>query len=241
MNKTSSLLFLIAWAAALFPQGVGANSFFHRAPGFQFPDGAIAFMGFYDQPLRIRMTGSDSRTYDPKPSVFTPTSLYIPDKGQAVSETGAALLERSSGLGLPVETTYPNEAYQNAMLLHILSPGRYLYHPALTRYCLNRPYALVGLIDYYGDFPCSVNIREKQGGKPIDYWGRRSLLEKDGSLLSSKGRQMVAALELFLVSTRDGSLLWQGNLVTTANGLVTYQGLAGGLIGDALRDLIKNR
>jgi len=198
-------------------------------------------MGFYYQPMRIHQTASDNRYFDPKPSVFTPTSLYIPDKGQAVSETGVVFLDRASQLGLSVESTYPNEAYQNALLLHVLNPQKYLYHPALTRYCLNHPYALVGLIDYYGDLPFSVNIREKRGETKIDYWGRRSLLEKDGSLLSVKGRQMVVAIELFLVSTRNGSPLWQANLVTTANGLVSYQGLAEGLIGDALRNLIEKK
>ncbi len=233
---TTVLLFL---AGCLFAQPTFANALYNRAPGFQTPHGIIRFLGCYDQPLRIYQTGSNTKFLDLNPSVFNINTLYFPDKAQVVNETNFALVQKASDVGLSFEATLFNEAYQNALLLHILSPEKYRYHPRITAFCGDRPYALVGLIDYYGDSYCSVDIREKSAGNPILYWGKRSILEKDISLLSAKGKQMVVALELFLVSTRDGSLLWQGNMISTANGLVNYHEIAEGLLENALRDLMK--
>jgi hypothetical protein len=233
------MLFL---SACLFPCPAGANSFYFRAPGFDIPRGAIAYMGCWFQPLRVFAPGSTSKFVIPKLTVFDSGSLFVPEKVQAVNETNQALVEKATELNLRLDTVPFKEPYQNALLLHLLKPAQYLYHPAITQFCGNRPYILVGIIDYYADFTSSIDIRSSGNGNSVNYWGRRSILEKDASLLAMKGRQKAVALEFFLVSTQDGRTLWQANTVTTNNGpFGSYRDVAKGLIEGALKDLMKKQ
>jgi hypothetical protein len=231
---------LLLSSACLFPSPAGANSFYLRAPGFDIPKGPIAYMGTWFQPLKIYAAGSTSKTVIPKLTVFDNGTLFTPEKAMAVNDTNQALAKKAAELGLPLAAVPFQEPYQNALLMHVLNPSQYLYNPGITRFCGNRPFILIGIIDYYADSSFSIDIRPAENGNPVDYWGRRSILEKDGSVFAMKGKQKAIALEFFLVSTQDGKTLWQANTITTNNGpFGSYRDVAKGLIESALKDLMK--
>lgn len=216
-----------------------ANSFYLRAPGFETPKGPIAYMGSWFQPLKILAGGSNSKVVVPKLTVFDNGTLFTPEKAQAVNDTNQALAGKAAELGLPLAPVPFQEPYQNALLMHVLNPAKYLYNPGLTRFCGGRPYILIGIIDYYADSSFSIDIRPDENGNPVNYWGRRSILEKDGSVFAMKGKQKAIALEFFLISTQGGKTLWQANTITTNNGpFGSYRDVAKGLIEDALKNLM---
>jgi hypothetical protein len=236
------------------------NTFFSRAPQFNLPDGAIAFMGCYWSPQSIVGTGGD--TSAPPTSLNSNTNLYNsgnvkvgvdtnqlgqmiigdqapPTSTEATDETNQAVLEKGAGIGLALTPVNYSTVYQNALLMHVLNPAKWGYNPQLTQYCGMKPYILIGIIDYCDAYPCSAKIREKENDKPISYWGRRSILEQDADVFANKGAQHAVALEFFLVSTANGSTLWQGNLMTTGGKGASYQGLTEGLVENALKNLMR--
>jgi hypothetical protein len=224
------LLGMILLAAVFLPLHAFGNAFYNRAPGFKVPDGNIAFLGSYYEPLQVFDTGSDATTLKAQASILfgaVPILDFAPgDKTQAVNQTNQSVEEVGKQFELPL--TYPpfNIAYQNALLLHVLDPAHYLYHPGITQYCGGTPYVLIVVVDYYAEFGSSVNIREMQDGQKIDYSGKRSILEKDLSMFANQGRQSAVALEIFLVSTKDGSTVWQAHTIsTTKNVFDKYYGL----------------
>ncbi len=241
--KKLAVFCLLFISAGFFPNRVLGNGFYYRADGFDIPNGHIAYMGSYFNPLRVHENGSDTRFLASKQSDFLGIKgkpYFVAEKVQAVNETNQSLQEKATEMNLSLDAVPFNETYQNALLMHVLSPAKYLYNPQIAKFCGDRPYALIVLIDYYADFACSLNIRENQKGRKINYRGRRSIIERDMSLFKNKGRQRVVALEYFLVSTQDGSTLWQANIITTEGGYATgYYDIAKGLSGTAFNNLMK--
>lgn len=248
---------LFLWAA-LFPGAALGNDFFNRAPGFTVPDGAIAYLGTYASPMSVLGTGSDAPSApaaNPSNSVpvaksgnFTvglnPGALITmgdsaaPGISQAIDETNQALVQKASDMGLPLVAVNYNLAYQNALLMHVLNPAKYLYNPKITQFCGNRPYILIGIIDYFDDSPASIKIKEEDNGRKMDYWGKRSVLVKDDNLFAVQGRQHAVAYEFFLVSTKDGNTVWQANTITTRGASSYFNDIAKGLIDNALKHLL---
>ncbi len=188
---------------------VGANEIYNKLPFFTAPDGPIAYLGSYYDPQKIWDTASNHTT-------LRSWSLQIPPASQAVSEVQASLLENAAQWGLRVAAIPASGHDLKALLLHMFHPGNPDSYPfgATKLYNLagGSAYVLVGLIDYYGTFGCPVNVRvEDRKGLKINYFRRRSILEKDESFFKWQGYNKVGAFELFLLSTRDGSLLWQAN------------------------------
>ena len=243
MKITSWLGFMLL-PLSLLPNRVWANEFYNRAPGFEVPAGTIAYMGSYFNPLRVHENGSDTQYLRSVQRDFlgikTDQSYFVAEKGQAVNETNQSLQEKAAEMKLSLNAVPFNEAYQNALLMHVLTPAKYLYNPGITQFCGNQPYILIVVIDYYAEFACSINIRESQNGQKINYLGRRSIIEKDLSLFKNKGRQGAVALEFYLVSTKDGSTVWQANTITTVGSMgANYYNIAKGLSGDAFKNLMK--
>jgi hypothetical protein len=162
-----------------------------------------------------------------------------PDIATASADTNAAVLQYASEAGLTLQPVEVNLAYQNALLMHVLSPAQYRYHPQITTFCGNRPYALIAVIDYYSMYPSSLKIREKEKDAKINYFGRRSIIEEDKGLFAIKGNNNAVALEFFLVSTRTGNILWQANTITTKGAAIGFKGIAKGLVKNALKNLAK--
>jgi hypothetical protein len=242
--KRSSLFSICLLSALLFPCLAIGNAIYYRSPGFDIPNGRIAFMGCYYSPLRVHANGLDDQFLIPKRKEIFGMNMeepyFTPEKIQAVNETNQGLQDVISETGLTMDPVPFNEAYQRALLMHIFSPEKYLYNPGIAKFCGNRPFALIVVIDYYADFSSSINIRESQNGQKINYLNRRSIIEKDESVFKNKGRQRAAALELFLVSTLDGRTLWQCNTISTDNGYGSgYDIIAKSLIGSAFNNMMK--
>jgi len=239
--KKATMVWMLFLSASLVPHWAYGNEIYYRAPGLDVPHGSIAYMGSYYSPLKVHKTGSDTEFLAPKDKSLLPNDFFVADKSEAVSETNQALQEKASEMSVYLTPTDFNEAYQFALLQHVLDPAHYSYNPGIGQYCGNKPYILIVLVDFYAEFSSSVNFRGKQNGQTVDYRGRRSILENDQNVFRNKGRQAVVALEFFLVSSQDGSTLWQANLITTGNSFSSdnYYGLAKGLAGDALKNLMK--
>ncbi|SRR5579871_160780 len=240
MGKLAGVWLLIL-AAFFSTQEALANSIYNRAPGFDLPNGQIAFMGAYFNPLKVWATGSNTTTLTPRDIRLFSQPFFVATKDQAVNETNQTLQEKATEMNLSLSSAPFNEIYQQALLKHVLSPQKYLYNPQISQFCGNPTYILIVIVDYYAEFSCSINIRENQNNQRIDYFGRRSIIEKDENLFRNKGRQAAVALEFFLVSAKDGSTLWQANTITTGGGLLLdgYRGFTKGLIGDTLNNLMK--
>ena len=194
--------------------------------------------------MKVRENGSDTKYIHSVQRDFlgikTDRSYFVAEKTQAVNETNQSLQEKATEMNLSLTAVPFNEAYQNALLMHVLTPEKYLYNPQLTQFCGNTPYILIVIIDYYAEFACSINIRESENGQKINYLGKRSIIEKDLSLFKNKGRQGAVALEFYLISTKDGSTIWQGNTITTVNSLgANYYDIAKGLSDNAFKNLMK--
>jgi hypothetical protein len=217
-----------------------ANSIYGRAPGFTIPAGDIAYMGSFFSPLRVHANGSNTQFLIPKDIRLFSQPFFVAPKTQAIHETDDAVQSKATEMGLPLAPVTFNETYQSALLMHVLNPKKYLYNPQIARFCGNKPYILIAIVDFYAEFSCSINIREKETGEPIAYFGRRSIIERDMSFFRNKGRQSAVALEFFLISSKDGSTLWQANTITTGGSLFDgYEGIAKGLVDGAFRDLMK--
>ncbi len=206
MKRFLSVLFLIF----LLYQKVWGNEFYNSAPGFTVPIGSIAYLGAGYNPLPIWKTGSSNTTLKTRVVLTNP-----PSSAQAISEVQDAVIKNAVKWKLDVEAVPTDIEDQRALL-------RYIFHPAqpdkfpfslkkLSSLAGGKPYVLIELIDYYATFGCGVNIRESQDGKKINYSLKRSILEQNGGLFSQQGFNKVGAFEIFLVSTKDGSLLWQAN------------------------------
>ena len=238
--KTSANLWMLFLAAALFPTWTFGNEIYNRAKGFDIPVGSIAYMGSFFSPMKVHATDSDTQFLIPEQKVLFASPFFVADKPQAVNETNQVLQEKAAEMNLSLDSVAFNETYQNALLMHVLNPAKYLYNPQIGKFCGDRPFILIVIVDYYAQFPCSINTRENQDGQKINYWGKRSVIERDMSMFRIKGRQAAVALEYFLVSSKDGNTLWQGNTITTSNGLGTsYYGVSKGLIENALKNLMK--
>ncbi len=191
----------------LFPKA-WANELYNAALGYAPPTGDIAFLGSLYEFRKIWDTGSNSK-YLRSPMV------QIPPASQAVSEVQAALLKNATKYNLAISASPIGTADQKALLLHTFRPAegdKYPFSPEkLSTLAGGKPYALVAIIDYYGTFGCPVNVRESMNGQKINYFHKRSILEKDGGLFTTRGFNKVGAMELFLFSTKDGALLWQAN------------------------------
>jgi hypothetical protein len=258
-GKTVSCLLL---AVALFPNWIWGNEFYNRAPEFSVPNGTIAYMGSYWAPTRVVATdGFISSAPQPLKNAGTTTVLMKnsnssislvdtgtpivigdtspPDTDQAMNETNLGMLQKAADMNLSMVPVSFNKIYQNALLMHVLSPGKYRYNPKITQFCGNQPYILIVVIDYYADYPSSIDIREKQDGHNINYWGKRSIIEQDKNLFANQGKQNAVALEFFLVSTQDGSTVWQANTVTTKGLNSYYHDITEGLIETAFKNLMK--
>ncbi len=197
-----SLIFFFLSFANAWP-----NEIYSPAPGFTVPAGDIAYLGSFYGSSKIWQTGS-------KKTFLQAPLTEIPSADKAVSEVQAALLKNAKKWDLTVEAVPAAAADQGALLLHVFrpdQPGKYPFSAErLSALSGGKPYALVGIIDYYGTFGCPVKIRENMDGKMIDYFRRQSILERDDATFT-RGYNKVGAFELFLISTRDGSLLWQAN------------------------------
>ena len=162
-----------------------------------------------------------------------------PDIATATADMNGAVIQSASEQNMPLQAVEYNQAYQNALLMHVLSPAQYLYHPQITPFCGNRPYVLIIIIDYYSVYPSSIKIREKEKDSKINYWGRRSIIEEDKGLFAVKGNNNAVALEFFLVSTQTGNTLWQANTITTRGESIDFSDIAKGLVNNALKNLMK--
>jgi hypothetical protein len=232
---------LLLALAGTAPMAALANQIYNRAPGFDVPQGEIAYLGSYYSPLKVWANGSTTTTLVPHDGRLFAPPFFAAGESQAVNETNQSLQEKATKMNLPLVSVEFNKSYQDALLKHVLSPPKYLYNPQISKFCGDRPYILVVLVDFYAEFSSSINIRENQGGQKINYFGRRSIIEKDFSVFRNQGRQQAVALEFFLVSAKDGSTLWQANVITTGGGLLEggYYGIAKGLEGGALNNLMK--
>ena len=235
----TGMLFLLA--AYLTPCAASARQMVSRAPGFEIPAGAIAYMGSFYNPLRVHATGSDDHFLIPKDnSVIIAHPYFTAGKDQAVNETNQALQEVVTKMKLPIEATPLNAALLGALLSHIFNPAKFPYDPTVATFCGGKPYVLVVLVDYYAEFASSLTIREQEKGQKIDYMGKRSIIEKDDDPFQNRGRQAGVALELFLISTKDGSTVWQCNTMTTNNSNGSkYYDLARGLFENSFKNLMK--
>jgi len=242
------------------PPFVCGNSFFSRSPQFNLPQGEIAFMGCYWSPLTILANGGGYSAAPPPASnsninlahsgnfsvgvdagkmvdLFSGEDHPPPTAEEVTNEANRIVLEKGKGVGLSLTPVNYSTVYQNALLMHILNPAKWGYNPQLTRYCGMRPYILISLIDYCGAFAGPAKIREKDNDRPIAYWGKRSILEQDTDVFANKKALHSAALEFFLVSTADGSTVWQGNVMNTAGKGDNYQDLLAGLVENVLKNL----
>lgn len=235
-----NVFWMLVIFTGLVPQMIWANQIYNRAPGFDAPQGEIAYMGSYYSPLKVWATGSNTTTLVPRDNRLFAPAFFVADESQAVNETNQSLQDKASEMNLSLVSTQFNKLYQDALLKHVLNPRKYLYNPQIAQFSGNRPYILVVLVDFYAEFSSSINIRENQDGGKINYFGRRSIIEKDLSFFRNKGRQQAVALEFFLVSAKDGSTLWQANVITTGGGLLGggYAGITKGLTGDAFKNLM---
>jgi hypothetical protein len=142
-------------------------------------------------------------------------NVEIPPPDKAVSEFQAALLKNADKWKLPITASPILASDQFALLGHLFHPSepdKYPFDPVkFAAFTGGKPYALIGIIDYYGSFGCPVKIRETWTGQKINYLIKRSILEQDTDEFVTKGYNRVGAFELFLVSAKDGSLLWQAN------------------------------
>jgi hypothetical protein len=261
MGKRLSRSVFLLLILAVSPAAWG-NSFFSRVPQFNLPQGEIAFMGCYWSPLTIFANGGGFSAADP-PNPGSTTNLYhsgnvgvgfdasklgdlfegadtpAPAAGEAANEVNQMVLEKGPGFGLALAPVNYNTVYQNALLMHVLSPAQWGYNPQLTKYCGGKPYILIGIIDYDGVFAGPAKVREKENDQPINYWGKRSVLEQDIDVFANKKAVHSAALEFFLISTADGSTLWQGNLLNSTGKGNNYQDLMRGLVENALKNLAR--
>ncbi len=243
MNK-SAIVGMFLLTSVFLPLQAFGNAIYNRAPGFKVPEGNIAFLGSYYSPMKIFKNGS---THETLTSVhrtllgLAPDQAYSAgDQARAVSETNELVDNEAMALNLPLSDAPLNETYQTDLLKHIYRPDKFAYNPAITAFCGNQPYILIIVIDFYTEFACSVNIRESQDGKKIDYSGKRSILEQDLSMFSIKGHQTGVAQELFLVSTKDGSTVWQAHTIsTTSNAYDPFHGLNKELLSKAFDNLLK--
>lgn len=256
-------LFSLALAG---PSWVWGNSQFNRAPAFNLPAGDIAFMGCYWAPLPVIGDGQPSEAPAMPGNPNANSTLYQsggvkvgvdsqalgqmvgdaiigdekpPAPADALLQANEAVVDKGSRLELPLAAVAYSTPYQNALLMHILNPAKWGYNPGLTKYCGIRPYILIGLIDYFDAYPSSVKIREKEKDQKLSYGGKRSILEKDTDVFAIKGNNHVVAMEFFLVSTADGTTVWQGNLINTGGKMAGYQGIAQGLVENALKNLAR--
>ena len=243
-----------------------ANNFFNRDPQFTAPAGDIAFMGCYWSPLSILGTGQPVFSAPPPAPMGHDTTVYnggnvkvgvngsaagglladaligdqpAPSPAAAIIQANQAVSQKSVNLGLTLSPVTYSIPYQNALLMHILSPAKWGYNPGLTRFCGNRPYILIGVMDYCDAYPSAVKVREKENDQPVTYFGKRSILEQNGDVFAPKGEQHVSAMTFFLVSTVDGKTLWQGTLMNAGGKMAGYQGLTEGLVENALKNLMK--
>jgi hypothetical protein len=214
------------------------NAMYNRAPGFNVPDGEIAYLGSYFNPLKVFANGSNTKYLIPRDKYGS--TFFVAKKSQAVSETDQAVFEKAANLKIPLERVETTVADRFALLKHLFRPEKNPYPPQMAGICGNRPYVLICIIDFYAEFSSSINIRENENGKKIDYFRKRSIIEKDLGLLRRTGKQNAVALEFFLVSTKDGELLWQGNGATTGSSFFdSYVGNARVLAEGALKNLFK--
>jgi hypothetical protein len=261
MGKRLSGICLFGLLLASSPFAWG-NNFYYRSPQFTLPQGDIAFMGFYWSPLTIdKKDGAFSAEAPPMPGqnvnvvhsgnfsvgldtskmadLFAGPDTAPPTTPEALGFANQAVLEKGTGMGLPITAVNYSVPYQNAVLMHVLNPAKWRYNPQITRYCGNKPYLLIGIIDYCGIFQGPAKIREKENDKPIQYFGKRSILEQDTDIFANKKSLHSVALEFFLISTVDGTTLWQGNVMNTAQSGNNYEDLVRGLTENALKDMAK--
>jgi hypothetical protein len=237
MKKSAAvvLLLLTAW---LCPAGAGANSLYSRAEGFNVPDGDIAYLGSYYDPVPVLRTGADDNPARKVKKIRSSTRLLT--SKNAVAETNEAVLKKAEALKISLEEVEYNEAGRKALVNYLLDPEGSPKPAGLAALCGDKPYALVAVVDFYTDYHCSINIRENQNGRKIDYLGLRSIIEIDQSFFRVADKQSAVGLELFLISAKNGKLLWQGNMMTTGVGLWGgYPGITQGLVEGALKNLFK--
>jgi len=240
MKKSFVIGMLFLSAVYLMPFTAFAKQIVSRATGFEMPTGSIVYMGSYYNPLKVHDTGSDNHFLVSKDDSLFAHPFFVAGKDQAVNETNQALQEIVDKMKLPVTIMPLNAPLQVALLSHIFNPAKNPYNPEIAKYCGNNPYVLVVLVDYYAEFASSITLREKEKDQKIDYMGKRSIIEKDDDPFQNRGRQAGVALELFLVSTQDGSTVWQCNAITTNNSNGSkYYDLCRGVIENAFKNLMK--
>ncbi|GEM_PF-1985005 len=259
--RAGLLAFILAGASLAW-----GNTIYSRAPQFNLPDGAIAFMGCYWSPLSITGSGGDTSAPPAVPgapnnngNLYNSGNVKVgvdtnmlgqmigdqivgdqapPTSDEATQQADAAVMQKAADMSLSITPVAYSTVYQNALLMHVLSPVKWGYNPQLTQYCGMKPYILIGIVDYCDAYPCSAKVKEKDKDQPIAYFGKRSILEQDTDVFANKGAQHAVALEFFLISTADGKTLWQGNLMTTGGKGAGYEGLTTGLVENALKNLM---
>jgi len=205
MKKFSAYMVLTVLLGLGSAYGNESHEIFNRAPGFTVPDGAIAYLGSYYNPTLIWDQGN-SKKY-----LRSAMGTQNPPAAAAVSEFQAAFVKQAAQLKIDAAPVSVSDEDRLSIIKHALHPDKFSLKPGfLAKLCGDKPYALVGLIDYYGTFACEVRIRETSDKDPkekIDYFRMRSILERENH---SRYRK-VGAEELFLLSAKDGSLLWHAN------------------------------
>src|SRR5580692_1804060 len=124
--KKLVMVWVMFLSAGFSPDRVLGNSFYNRAPGFDVPTGAIAYMGSFFSPLRVHSNSSDTKYLVPVQRDFlgikTDRPYFVADKSQAVNETNQSLQEKAAEMKLSLNPVAFNETYQNALLMHVLTP-----------------------------------------------------------------------------------------------------------------------
>jgi hypothetical protein len=192
-----------------------SNTIVNQAPDFVYELNNIAFMGFYFTPKNIYKSNSDSYYTSPGKTLLYNIKKDFQPYNAVMQDVTAAAMEMSEKDGLSLIEINPPKIYQKALLLHIYQPDKYLYNPKIGKLCGDKPYILIGVISYDGPFSRAVKVRESLNGQKINYWHHHSVLEEDLDMMIKKEWKRVVAVELFLVSTQTGELLWQSNGVAS--------------------------
>ncbi len=226
---------LLSAAICLWQGQVFGNEIIYRLPGFTFPEGSIAYMGSVYSPLKIYEKGKKSRFKVGNPDLKDSAE-------QSVSNMDDGLLKEAIEDKLPLYSVHAAPAYQQALLMHILEPAKWAYHPQIAKLCEGYSYALICVIDYDDGMTPALKLREMENGQTISYWRKRPILETEEEILQKffKARK-VMAVEVYLISTKDGTPVWQGVGVNNDIGgfFTSGEGPAGGLVRKFLKDLVK--
>jgi hypothetical protein len=208
-NQTGGVMKGLLFLVVLFSSAsVWANEFYSPAPGFTIPDGDIAYLGAYYEPLVIWDGGDHTKR-------MITRNAEIPPAAKAVSEFQAALIQNAPHWKLNIQAAPVSLSDQRDLLAHLLHPAEPEKYPfaldKLLALASGKPYALIGFVDYYGSFGSPVKIIDQVHGMKLNYMVKRSYLEQEGDIMVKPGLNRVGAFELLLVSTKDGSVLWQAN------------------------------